>query len=302
MAAKKQRTGDESKSMGTPVPSQSWSQLPSVLRQELSRLVPGSIAGAGRYESKLARDYRSTLCGPDRTPQVRRRKLDPSATTGVSGVGPVSPLICPHHPLIAPMHFNGPSQPPCCLPLKLESPADWEQVFKLSDLGPLGVKLWHSTIGTVYYHSSNPEWRRQVLELYYSSPALFDSISFEDNSERKYEGRTVNIFKPLVVYQRNLDNNVMTATYPSTIESRPMPIDTEWYIASDDEDKEVEDQMLAQIHSKNWGNPDPAFDVLTLVKLAKMAGVYGRDDLMRALLTEAVIRKSERDAQLEQDD
>ncbi len=281
MAAKRQRTEVETKAKEPSLST--WSQLPAVLRREIGRMVPGSIGGAGRYEAKIARDYKSSLCGPDRTPQLRTRRLNPSVRGGT-----VSPFICSHHPLIAPMYFNGPSNPPCCLPLKLESPADWEQVFKLADLGELLIKLNQPTLGVRYYHSGNPEWKRPLLEMYYSDPTLFDSIIFEGYTERKYEGRTVQAVKPLVVYQRNLDNNVMTATYPFTIDSNAVPIDIGWYIASDDEDKEVESQMLARLQSDEWKSADPRYDVTTLIKLAKMAGVYGRFDLMDQLLDETI--------------
>ncbi len=291
MASKRQRTGDESKSIST-LPTQSWSQLPSILRQELSRLVPGSIAGAGRYEAKLAREYRSKLCGPDRAPQVRQRRL---GTSSADAKG-ISPLICPHHPLVPPMQFNGPSNPPCCLPLKLESPADWEQVFQLTKFGMTHVVMDSRNTRRALFPARNEVWYKRLVDLYYSNPSSIDTVEFVGDVVSNYRGGEFrnDDWKTLAIYQRNPENNVMTAAWASA-SLRPnytMPIDPEWYIASDDEDKDVESQIIKHIHDEYWKGLRGTKGIDYLITVAAMATLYGRDNLAKSLSNEADMLKS----------
>ncbi len=293
MAAKRQRTETELK--GAQTPTSPWSQLPSALRREISKLVPGSIAGAGRFESKLARDYRSSFCGPDRAPQVRQRRL---------GAKHISPLICPHHPLVAPMRFNGPLQPPCCLPLKLESPADWEQLFQLTRLGKLLIVMSGATIGSVSIWGRSLGWENRVLDTYYANPQLFDTVEFAGDVVDSYrdDDFQIDYWKTLAIYRRNPENNVMTSAWPSaSLRPDALPIDPEWYIASDDEDKDVESQIIRYIHYEYWKTQRIPQAIEYLIRIATMASNYGRDELSKSLWGE-VISLKDRKADGEFDD
>ncbi len=127
----------------------------------------------------------------------------------------------------------------------------------------------------------DPDAKRNVIERYYSNPSAFDYVSFERSN-----GHT---FLPVVVYQRNLDNNVLTAAWPSTLRSKNLSGSVEWYIASDDEDKEVEQQLLNEIEKEIWKNYDLEFDSELFEHLAKMAESYGRPDLARRLSVQATM-------------
>ncbi len=283
MAAKNQRTVTEFKAISP------WSQLPSALRREISKLIPGSIAGAGRYESKLARDYRSNLCGPDRAPQVRQRQFTPDAKYVVRTASKVSPLICPHHPLVPPIQFNGPLEPPCCLPLKLESPADWEQMFHLTKFG-MSLVILDGPNGKVTLPTHVKGWEKLLLNYYYPNAGSIDTVEFAGNVVTNYQADEFrnDDWKTFAIYQRNPDNNVMTAAWPS-VSLRPdgaMPIDPEWYIASDDEDKDVESQIIKYIEDEYWKNQSTSKEIQYLTQVAKMSTLYGRDSLAKSLSDE----------------
>ncbi len=268
MAAKRQRSEPEAKEMKFP-----WGTLTSVLRREVAEYAPGSMGPTARFESRLARDYQSKLCGPDRVPQVRKRPIvaDQKARS-------ISPLYCAHHPFVAPIQFNGSENPPCCLPLKLESPADWEQLFKLAELGPITMELTSPTSTQLrIFRSQKSGWDRSILELYYSNPSSFQYLIVEGG----YKDALGEI--AWIAYERNPENNVLTVMWPSGSTTGDELSELEWYIASDDEDKEVENQLIAELVQREWFSHDTAYAKRFVLELATMAGEYNRPGLSTAL-------------------
>lgn len=227
-----------------------WNKLNDDLKLEIFNYVPNATAYNVKT-SQWARKYASKLCS--NPPEKRTHPLTIFRKFGN--------LYCPNHPTRDPIQINGVDNAPCCLPIKLETSHEWDQLIEFGKLAKSRNYPFASFIFTNFGHGDESKWvhtnaenlKEKLLDLWFTLEYQYLQMSNND-----------------VWYELNPQTRIYEATYPD----HPYH-ELKWILSSDLPDQEISREIEYILDDDNLILGDES-----RLRILKFAIRYGRKHLI----------------------
>lgn len=169
-------------------PSTNFINLPTVLRNEISQYVPGSVYN--QSSAVWSRNYRNSSC--ENPPQRRSYPIsvEEHKNSSLNPDHSISNFYCVNHPEIGPQFINGRNNPPCCLPLEISTIRQWEQLINFIYSFNYVLTFFSETdepLQVYSDHDHRDRFLKRLLEIWFGQNYMYmrvgDRVWYMLNSE-----------------------------------------------------------------------------------------------------------------------
>lgn len=232
-----------------------YQKLAQVLKHSIFKYVP--ISPYDISSAQWSRDYKSKTCV--NPAKLREFPIDDTDYPFSLSQPPFRNLYCSNHPWKEPKLLNEITNPPCCLPWKLETSQEWNQFVAFINFRNVEFSnhLNGQPLKIVYALPTKEEFKMLLINEWLSQEFKYLTVHFSDNSTN-------------VVYFLNPETGSYETFYPHYIMDQ-----LKWLVSSDLPDEEIRQEI-----SKLLDETSSEIDEDLTYTILNLANRYHRQDLI----------------------